>query len=186
MDYLKMKVEIPKGSTNKYEFNERTGEWELDRVLYGSMFYPEEYGYVENTIDYDGDPLDVICLVSSPTFHGCTIPIKIIGVLKMIDQGQDDYKLIAVNNVDPRFFHINNLKEIGHKLEEIENFFLRYKELEKKDVQINGYGEKNEAFAILDKCRKMFLKCKDLFAQNADKHEVVKFLNSQKQRDFII
>jgi inorganic pyrophosphatase len=132
---MKMFVEIPKGSINKYEHNIITGEMELDRVLSGAMFYPEEYGFVPETLDYDGDPLDVICLTIYPVNFPCYVPIRIIGVLKMIDGGEEDDKIIAVNAVEPRLKNIKDLAEVSpEKLNEIANFFLRYKELEKKKV----------------------------------------------------
>src|SRR5437868_15281512 len=103
------------------------------------MHYPEEYGFIPKTLDYDGDPLDVICLNNYPTFPGCYLPIQIIGVLRMIDGGEKDDKILAVNAVDPRLQNINDLKNVSaSKLEEISNFFFRYKELEKKEVQILG------------------------------------------------
>jgi inorganic pyrophosphatase len=111
----------------------------LDRVLFGSMFYSEEYGFISNTLDYDGDPLDAICITNYPTFPGCQIPIRIVGVLKMIDGGEVDDKILAVNAVDPRFESIQKLSDIGEgKLNEISNFFSRYKELEKKETIVEG------------------------------------------------
>jgi inorganic pyrophosphatase len=144
------------------------------------MFYPEEYGFIPKTIDYDGDPLDVICLVNYPTFPGCSIPIRIVGVLRMIDQGEKDYKLIAVNDSDSRFKHINELEDLGKgKIEEISNFFLRYKELEKKQVIIEGCGSKEEAFSILEECYALFSDCQELLSKKADKKEIVDFLSKK-------
>src|SRR5438309_9306463 len=98
------------------------------------MHYPEEYGSIPETLDYDGDPLDVICLTIHLVAFPCYVPIRIIGVLKMIDGGEEDHKILAVNAVEPRLSNINSLTEAGkEKLSEIENFFLRYKELEKKE-----------------------------------------------------
>lgn len=155
---LKMVVEIPFGSSNKYEFNQFNKTWKLDRVLHGSNFYPAEYGYIENTLDFDGDPLDVLCLVTSPTFPGCSINIRVIGVLKMIDQGQEDHKIIAVpsDKTDPRFSHVKSIEDIGHKKSEIVDFFLNYKNLENKKVFIKGFGRIEEAFKVLKECEKMF------------------------------
>ncbi|CAG8741970.1 6247_t:CDS:1, partial [Cetraspora pellucida] len=110
---VEMYVEIPKGSSNKYEYNPVTKKIELDRVLAGAMYYPEEYGFISETLDYDGDPLDVICLTNQPTFPGCQVPIRIIGVLKMIDGGEEDDKILAVNAADPRLKKINSLKDIN-------------------------------------------------------------------------
>src|SRR5690349_7381299 len=146
------------------------------------MSYPEEYGFIPNTVDYDGDPLDIICLINYPTFSGCSIPVRVIGVLRMIDQGEKDYKLIAVNDADSRFKHINELEDIGKgKLEEISNFFLRYKELENKPVVIEGYGNRKEASCILNECYDLFLDCKELFSRKADKTEIVEFLSKIKR-----
>ena len=133
---MKMFVEIPKGSLNKYEYNTRTKRMELDRVLSSSMGYSDEYGSILETLDYDGDPLDVICLTVHPVHFPCDVPIRIIGVLKMIDGGETDDKILAVNAVEPRLSNINNLAQVNsNKLVEIENFFLRYKELEKKSAK---------------------------------------------------
>ena len=131
---MKMLVEIPKGSINKYEYNPETKRMELDRVLSSSVCYPEEYGFIPETLDYDGDPLDVICLTVHPVHFPCDVPIRIIGVLKMIDGGEEDHKILAVNAVEPRLSNLSSLTKVGkEKLAEIENFFLRYKELEKKE-----------------------------------------------------
>src|SRR5438105_2688048 len=129
---FKMFVEIPKGSINKYEYNIRTKRIELDRVLSSSTGYPDEYGSILETLDYDGDPLDVICLMVHSVHFPCDVPIRIIGVLKMIDGNEEDYKILAVNAVEPRLSNINNIAQVNpNKLAEIKNFFLRYKELEK-------------------------------------------------------
>lgn len=155
---MKMIVEIPKGSLNKYEYNFVTKSWELDRVLSGAMFYPEEYGFIPETLDGDGDPLDVICLNNYPTFPGCFLPIRIIGVLRMIDGGEEDDKILAVNAVDPRLQNINDLKDISQaKLAEINHFFFRYKELEKKKVELKGFQGKKEAEEILKKCHDLYV-----------------------------
>jgi len=178
-----MIVEIPKGVSNKYEYNIATQSWELDRVLAGAMFYPEEYGFISETLDYDGDPLDVICLTNYPTFPGCCLPIKIVGVLKMIDGNEKDDKLLAVNAVDPRFHSINDLKNISaNKLDEITNFFLRYKELEKKEVKIEGWGNKKEAKEILENCQYLYNKYQELVKKGPEKKKkLVEMLNNEKE-----
>lgn len=182
MKNLKMTVEIPTGSANKYEFNTVSKEWELDRVLYGAMNYPCEYGFIPQTIDYDGDPLDILCLVSQPTFPGCTITTRVVGILRMIDQGELDYKLIAVNATDNRFRHVEKLADLGPgKLDEISNFFLRYKEIEKKDVVIEGYGDQQEAESVLEECYEMFKACQTN-ANNLSKAETVEFLRTRKEK----
>ena len=182
MKNINMIVEIPKRSgLNKYEIDLHTNELRLDRVLHGSMEYPEEYGFIPRTMDYDGDPLDVLCLNNYPTFPHCIIPVRIIGVMKMIDQGEKDYKIIAVNAVDPRFDNIKEIKDIGQgKLNEISNFFLRYKELEGKFVEIKGYDSKEAAYLIIQECLKLFSDCESLLNSKADKSAIVKFLSSKK------
>lgn len=178
-----MIVEIPKGSSNKYEFNIHTKNWELDRVLSGAMFYPEEYGFIPETLDYDGDPLDVICLTNYPSFSGCYVPIRIIGVLKMIDGGEEDDKILVVNAVDPRWNNINNLTEINsNKLAEISNFFLRYKELENKKVEIKGFQDKETAEKVLEKCQELYKSYQGLINQGIAKKELVKLLVKEHNR----
>src|SRR5215213_1039811 len=122
-----MKVEIPKGSSNKIEYNKVKKRHELDRVLSVPMSYPEEYGVIEETLAPDGDELDVICLTIHPTHVGLYVPIRIIGVLKMIDKGEQDDKLLAVNAGEPELNHIRELKDVPlEKLKKINYFFARY------------------------------------------------------------
>jgi len=177
---MKMLVEIPKKSSNKYEYNLKSQKWELDRVLSGSMFYPEEYGFLEETLDYDGDPLDVICINNTPVFSGCYLPIRIIGVLKMIDGEERDDKIMAVNDVDPRLDHIKKIEDLNiNKINEIKNFFQRYKELENKTVNIMGIGDKKEAEEILSKCQNLYIKYKKQFF-SLEKKDLLKLLSSEK------
>src|SRR5437588_7717656 len=105
-----MRIEITKGSSNKIEFNLVKKRLELDRVLPGAMFYPEEYGSFEDTLDYDGDQLDGICLTIQPTISGIYVPVRIVGVLKMIDGDEQDDKLLVVNDDEPRLNYIKELK----------------------------------------------------------------------------
>jgi len=180
---LEMIVEIPQGSSNKYEYDELTKIWKLDRVLSGAMFYPGEYGFISETLDYDGDPLDVICLTNHPTFPSCYLPIRIIGVLKMIDGGEEDDKLLAVNAVESRLNNLNNLEDINkNKLDEISNFFLRYKELENKKVIIHGFKGKIEAKKVLVNCQKLYQKNKHLLVKEIEKKELVKKLQLEKSK----
>jgi inorganic pyrophosphatase len=148
--------------------------------LAGAMFYPEEYGFVPETLDYDGDPLDVICLTNQPTFPGCQIPMRIIGVLKMIDGGEEDDKIIAVNAVEPRLKNIKKLEDIPEKLNEIADFFSHYKKLEKKEVEIKGFRSKEEAEKVLEKCRILYKKFRNEINKGIDKKELVKLLNQKK------
>lgn len=159
---IPMIVEIPKGSTNKYEVNEVTGRIILDRVLYGANFYPGEYGMVENTLDWDGDPLDVIALCTYPTLPGVQVNVRILGAIKMIDAGEIDTKLFGVFNDDPRFNEYNKLSDVPqHLKDEITNFFMQYKALQNKTVRIDGWADENEAFHELEECYARFEQYKD-------------------------
>lgn len=156
-------VEIPKGSCNKYEFDSQKNRIVLDRVLYGANFYPGEYGFIENTLDWDGDPLDVIMMITYPTIPGCEINARILGTINMIDNGEIDTKLFAVANDDPRFNHIQSLNDVAqHIKDEVENFFLQYKALQKKSVQINGWSDLNQALNEIEECKARYLEYKNI------------------------
>ena len=133
-------IEIPTGSQNKYEYDKEKGVFRLDRVLYSPMHYPTEYGYLENTLAEDGDPLDILVLTTFPTFPGCVIQSRVIGVLLMSDDKGKDEKLLAVPVDDPRWDSVHSLEDIpAHTLREIEHFFKVYKDLEKKETRIEGW-----------------------------------------------
>ncbi|MDR6224538.1 inorganic diphosphatase [Desmospora profundinema] len=133
-------IEIPTGSQNKYEYDKETGVFRLDRVLYSPMHYPTEYGYLENTLAEDGDPLDILVLTTFPTFPGCVIQSRVIGVLLMSDDKGKDEKLLGVPVDDPRWDGVHTLEDVpAHILKEIEHFFQVYKDLEKKETQIEGW-----------------------------------------------
>lgn len=150
-------IEIPQGSQNKYEYDAEKGRFILDRVLYGSMRYPAEYGYLDETLALDGDPLDVLVLVTNPTFPGCVINTRIIGVMLMVDNGEQDEKLIGVPTTDPRWNHVNSLEDVSpHTLKEIENFFLRYKDLENKKVEVTGFRDAAFAKQLYEECTKRY------------------------------
>lgn len=151
-------VEIPFRSRNKYEINRKTGKVILDRVLHSAMGYPAEYGYIEDTLAPDGDPLDILILITETTYPGCIIPARIVGYLEMTDHGYKDYKLIAVVNSDPRFNHINNLEDIPEfTLTEIKNFFENYKKLENIEVIVKDYHNKEEAIKLLESCKRAYI-----------------------------
>ncbi|MFC3526113.1 inorganic diphosphatase [Marinococcus halophilus] len=143
-------IEIPTGSQNKYEYDKDKGVFKLDRVLFSPMFYPAEYGYIDDTLALDGDPLDVLVLVTNPTFPGCVIDARVIGYLNMIDDGDEDQKLLAVPTEDPRFEGVTTLDDVPqHKLDEISHFFQTYKELEKKTTKIGGWENEAEAAKLV-------------------------------------
>ena len=146
-------IEIPMGTKNKYEIDKERNRIKLNRVQFASMTYPAEYGYIENTLERDGDPLDILVLTTEPTFPGCIIDAKIVGVLKTIDNGYEDNKIIAVNHTDPRFDDIEELSDIKeHTLSEIKHFFKNYKTLQNIEVQVFDYSNKEEALKILQTC----------------------------------
>lgn len=143
-------IEIPMGSQNKYEFDKRMGLLRLDRVLYSPVHYPSDYGYIEETLEDDGDPIDILVLVTNPTVPGCVIDTRVVGVLSMRDDKGIDNKLLGVPVRDPRFEQVQDLKDIpGHLLREIEHFFKTYKDLEGKETVIQGWSGADGAAAAL-------------------------------------
>ncbi len=150
-------IEIPVGTKNKYEIDRKSNKIKLNRVQYSSMTYPAEYGFIENTLSYDNDPLDILVLTSEKTFPGCIVDARVIGYLKTIDNGFDDNKIIAVSNVDPRYNEINNITDVGeHILLEIKNFFQTYKTLQNIKVEVFGYYGKEEALVIIEDTKKRY------------------------------
>lgn len=149
-DTINVIVEIPKGSMNKYEIDKKTGLIKLDRVLVSAVHYPGDYGIVPQTLGGDGDPLDVLLLVTYPTFPGALVEAAPVGVLHTIDNGDVDDKIIAVPVHDVRFEKVRNIGDVNKAaLDEISNFFATYKLLEGKEVEVAGYGGLNEAQKII-------------------------------------
>ncbi|MFB4163460.1 inorganic diphosphatase [Alteribacillus sp. JSM 102045] len=152
-------IEIPTGSQNKYEFDKEKGVYKLDRVLFSSMFYPAEYGYIDETLALDGDPLDILVLVTNPTFPGCVIDARVIGYLNMIDDGEEDQKLLAVPTEDPRFKDVHSINDVpSHKLDEIAHFFKTYKDLENKKTEIGSWEDAQAAAELTDACLERYKK----------------------------
>ena len=143
-------IEIPHGSQNKYEVDKAQNRIRLDRPLYSAMLYPAEYGYIENTLAKDGDPIDILVFASFPTFPGCIIESRVIGMLEMEDAGEEDVKLIGVSNRDPRFDHVQTLADLPpHYLKEVRHFFDTYKELQKKEVKTGEWKDVSVALEYL-------------------------------------
>lgn len=150
-------VEIPRGSHNKYEYDEETGEIRLDRILYSAVFYPTDYGFIPQTRSEDGDHLDIMILVSEPLFPGCVLEVRPIGLLTMADEQGEDDKIIAVANRDPRLNEVSSLDGIDNHLKaEIQNFFEVYKKLEKKLVKVHRWRSQQEAYKVIDKAIEKF------------------------------
>jgi inorganic pyrophosphatase len=148
-------IEIPGGSKNKYEYDKELEAFALDRVLYSSVRYPYDYGFVPNTLADDGDPLDGMVIIDEPTFPGCIIAARPIGMLEMIDGGDRDEKILCVPDKDPRYTHVKSLNDIApHRLEEIAEFFRTYKNLEKKVTEILGWQDVGAVSALVEKCIK--------------------------------
>ncbi len=156
-DVVEAVIEIPYRSRNKYEVDKVTGRVRLDRVLHSAMGYPTEYGYLENTLSPDGDPLDILVIGTEPTYPGCIVPARVLGYLTMIDGGSLDYKLIAVVDCDPRYDEMRELKDVpSFILEEIRNFFENYKFLENVPVTVEGYHSKEEALQLVAESRRLY------------------------------
>ena len=148
-------VEVPSGSRNKYELDEELGAVVLDRRLFTSMAYPADYGFIEGTLGRDGDPLDARGLVGEPTFPGCRIRGRVVGVFHMADEKGPDEKIICVPLKDPAWMRVSDVHDIPAELRnEIEHFFQVYKDLEEAKVETHGYGNRADAVAIIEDARR--------------------------------
>jgi inorganic pyrophosphatase len=147
-------IEIPKGSRNKYEYDEGLDRVVFDRFLSGSTVYPTDYGFLPGHLGEDGDPLDCLVVGSEPTFPGCVTPVKPVALFKMRDEKGADDKVICVPVRDPRWSHIENLDEVPDQLqEEIEHFFNVYKNLEHKPVETDGWHPLSDAERTIEEAR---------------------------------
>jgi inorganic pyrophosphatase len=150
-------IEIPKGSRNKYEYDFALKKIRFDRMLFSSMMYPGDYGFVPETLALDKDPLDVLVLGAEPTFPMCVMEVKAIGVFHMTDEKGPDEKIICVPVSDPVWSKRNDITDINpHRIKEIEHFFQVYKDLEEKKVDVGGWGNSEEAYEILEKCTERY------------------------------
>ncbi|TAM75428.1 inorganic diphosphatase [bacterium] len=135
-------VEIPEGSRNKYEYDKELDIFRLDRVLHSPIYYPGDYGFAPQTLALDGDPMDVLILVAQPTFTGCLVVTRPIGLLKMIDGGKEDDKILAVPVGEPAFENVHNYTTIfPHTIKIIQHFFATYKLLEGKETSTQGWSD---------------------------------------------
>jgi inorganic pyrophosphatase len=150
-------IEIPKGSRNKYQWDERLGGIKLARFLFSSVVYPTDYGFVPDTRSPKGEALDAMVAVSEPTFPGCVIPVRAVGILRTEDdRGQDD-KLLCVPCDDPGWSHIDDLDDVPSRMRvEIEHFFSIYKEPEGREVTVHGWEGRDVAEQVLQEARDRF------------------------------
>ena len=151
---LRVVVEIPKGSRNKYEMDHETGEIFLDRMLFTSMQYPADYGFIEGTLGGDGDPLDALVFMGEPTFPGCRIRVRPIGLFRMTDEKGEDEKIMCVPLRDPAWGHVQDLDAFPMTLQdEIEHFFQVYKNLEGHKVSTDGFEDRASAERVIEESR---------------------------------
>jgi inorganic pyrophosphatase len=143
-------IEIPQGSRTKYEIDKATGLLKLDRVIHSSFHYPVNYGFIPQTLGQDNDPLDILVLCSQEIQPLCLVQATVIGNMQMIDSGEEDDKIIAVATKDPSVNHISEIDELPrHFILELRNYFEQYKVLENKEVKIDAFQSKEEAYRII-------------------------------------
>lgn len=150
-------IEIPKGSSNKYEYDLERKVFVLDRALFSPMYYPADYGFVPYTLAEDGDPLDIMVIMSNPTFPGCLIESRVIGMFLMEDEKGKDEKIISVPVSDPRYEDIQTIENMGaHLKKEFEHFFSEYKQLEGKEVHVKGWAGVEKALKAIETSKENF------------------------------
>ena len=150
-------IEIPKRSRNKYEYDVDTGCLKLDRVVSSSLHYPGDYGFIPRTLHYDGDPLDVLVMTNEPTFSGCLIEARVLGIFHLIDKGDLDDKILAVPNTDPLFAGYHKLEDVPrHFLREVEHFFSVYKDLDQVHVESGGWGDLDQAYQEIQEAMRLY------------------------------
>jgi inorganic pyrophosphatase len=168
-ELVRMIVEIPKGSSNKYEYDGKLGIFRLDRALYSPMHYPGDYGFIPGTLADDNDPMDVLVLVQEASFPGCMIEVRPVGILNMVDSEEGDQKILAVPNRNPRYDQIHTMDQIfAHVKREIEHFFTIYKELQGAQTRMEGWGGPREARKAILNSRQRYLESKGLLTPKSE------------------
>jgi inorganic pyrophosphatase len=155
-------IEIPKGSKGKYELDKKSGLLKLDRVLYSSVHYPANYGFIPQTYCDDKDPLDILVICSIDVDPLCIIESKVIGLMRMIDNNEKDDKIISVANNDMAVNYINDIQELPpHTVVELKRFFEDYKKLEHKEVFVEDFLDRKEAYKVVNDAVELYEKLKD-------------------------
>src|SRR5512142_3174866 len=150
-------IEVPGGQANKYEYDKSLHVFRLDRPLYSSVHYPGDYGFIPSTLALDGDALDILVLILEPTFSGCVVEARPVGVLEMLDQKVPDEKVLAVAVSSPTHTGIHRHTDLApHVLREIEHFFAIYKELEGKRTEVRGWHDAAKTQALIQQCHERF------------------------------
>jgi inorganic pyrophosphatase len=152
-------IEIPRGSRHKYELDKETGLFRFDRLLYSAVYYPGDYGFIPRTLADDDDPLDVLVMVTVPTFPGCFMTVRPVGAFEMRDEKGLDEKILAVPVHDPLYQDYHDLSDVApHYLREVEHFFAIYKELEGVHTTIQGWRDRARAREIIANCMDLYLR----------------------------
>jgi inorganic pyrophosphatase len=160
-EVLNAVVEIPLGEVNKYEYDKTLHVFRLDRTLFSPVHYPGDYGFFPRTLAEDGDPLDMLVLVETPSFPGCLMEVRPIGLLEMLDQGIKDEKILTVALHNPRYSEVHNYTQVyPHVMREISHFFAIYKDLEGKRTQMLGWKDAAAARAIILESHRRFVQAK--------------------------
>jgi inorganic pyrophosphatase len=150
-------IEIPKGSRNKYEWDEELQAIKLDRFLFASVVYPTDYGFIPETLGEDGDPLDAMVCVTEPTFPGCVIPVRVIALFRMRDDKGVDDKVVCIPEHDPNWRHVEKLEDLGEPLrDEISHFFSIYKQPEGIAVKVDGWFPREQALEVIEEARERY------------------------------
>ncbi len=157
-DLVNAVIEIPLEGISKYEYDKELHVFRLDRNLFSPVHYPGDYGFIPSTLGDDGDPLDVLVMVDTPSFPGCVQEVRPIGVLEMIDQGQGDEKILCVGEGNPRYNDVKEYSDIyPHILKEITHFFSIYKDLEGKNVEVRGWRDAAFARSVIAQAQQRYI-----------------------------
>lgn len=150
-------VEIPKGSKVKYEMDKETGLLMVDRILYASIHYPANYGFIPQTLGDDGDPLDILVLMQEEVVPMSLLTVRPVGMMHMVDEGENDEKILCVHLDDPEYQNFEHYGELpNHRMEELKSFFEDYKKLENKEVDVSDFEGPREAIAAVEHAMKLY------------------------------